>query len=413
MKRFIEGYTQVDAALALVLSKIRVARKAETIPSLAAYGRVSAEDVLAPSDVPPFPTSHWDGYAVMADDLKGVGDSNQVSLKVVGRAGPGGRSRASIAHGEAFQVVTGAPLPSGADAVVPSESALRKGGRVLVREPVERGSHVYTAGEDVKKGEVVLPRGQAIRAQDQGLLVSLGVPKIRVWKRPRVSVVATGSELTDASKPERGKVVNSHSPVFLRLCERLGCVPIDLGIAGDSKPEISRKLRRGLAGSDLVMTLGGTSAGERDYVTESIESLGPAVLVHGIKMDRGRVAGVGVVGTKPVLVMPGPVQGAMNAFILLGVPVIEVLKGARVRGAEVTCSFTEPWEARRKYADFRKVVYVKTDEGYETARPLGAETESMKVLVEADGYVVVPENVTRIDAGERAVVRLLPGISFP
>ena len=207
--------------------------------------------------------------------------------------------------------------------------------------------------------------------------------------------------------------MNSHTPLFLRLLERLGCTPVDLGIAKDSKKEISTRLRRGLRESDFVLTLGGTSAGEHDYVAEAVRSLRPSVLVHGIKMDRGRVAGVAVVEGKPVLIMPGPIQGAMNAFILLGLPVIEVLAGSKVAAPAVTCSLTAPWEARSKYADFRKVVYVKTGGAFETARPLGAETESMRVLTDADGYVVVPESVTRIDAGERVAVRLLPGLSFP
>lgn len=368
--------------------------------------------MLAPADIPPFPASHWDGYAVMAGDLVGASHSGPVSLKVVGRAGPGGRPGPAISHGEAFQVMTGTPLPSGADAVVPVESAQRVGDHVAIREPIQSGSHVYAAGEDTKEGETILRKGQAIRVQDVGMLMALGFTKARVWRMPKVAVMATGSELAELGRPKPGKVVNSHSHVFLRLCERLGCIPLDLGIARDSKPEISRKLRNALVRADLILTLGGTSAGKHDYVAEAVESLGPDLLVHGIKMDRGRVTGVSVVGGKPVLIMPGPIQGAMNALLLLGLPLIDVLAGTVGREVDVPCSFSDAWEARKRYADFRKVVYVKRDKGRATAKPLRAETESMRILSDADGYVIVPENVTRIDAGDHVVVRLLPGFSF-
>jgi molybdopterin molybdotransferase len=383
------------------------------IQSRSSYGRISAENVLAPDDVPPFPTSHWDGYAVMAEDLNRANDSNPVTLSVTGSSLPGARTRLAIRHGEAVQVATGAPLPSGADSVVPVESVQRSGSRLTVRQPSPAGSHVYRAGEDVKKGEAVLRKGQAIRAQDVGLLVSLGLRRVKVWQRPKVSVLATGSELTMESRPKAGKVFNSHSPLFLSLIEELGCVGVDEGIARDDVDDISKKIERAMARSDLVLTLGGTSIGRHDYVSSAVASLRPELMIHGIKMDRGRVTGISVARGNPVLMMPGPVQGAMNAFLLLALPIIEVLSGTEGKATELPCTFSEAWEARGKYPDFRKVVYVKLEGGPElSVRPLGAETESMKILADADGYAVIPESVTRVDAGSRVMVRLLPGFSF-
>ena len=408
----VEHYTLVDTALAQAMSRIRLARRGETILSRLAYGRVLAEDVHAPADVPPFPTSHWDGYAVVSEDLHEASDSNPVSLKVVGAADPGRRAGSAISRGEALRVATGAPMPTGADAVAPVESTQVDGKCVLVRHPVQPGSHVYGAGEDARRGETILRKGQVIRVQDLGLLTAMGLTRAKVWRRPRVSVLATGSELTGTDRPRPGKVLNSHSPVFLRLCERLGCVPVDLGIARDNRAEISAKLRSALLRSDFVLTLGGTSAGRRDCVSEAVETLDPDLLLHGIRMDRGRVTGLAVVRGKPLLMMPGPIQGAMNAFLLLGLPIIEVLSGSNSRETEVPSSLHGAWEARRKYADFRKVVYVKLKDGREAAEPLSAETESMRILANADGYVVVPENVTQMDAGDRVTVRLLPGVSF-
>lgn len=408
-----ESYTLVDGALAEALAKVKIHRSAESVPSRLAFGRVSAEDVLALDDVPEYPTAHWDGYAVVSDDLAGAGAETPVSLKVIGAVGPGSRAKESLGRGEAVRVATGAGLPSGADSVLPKESAEVHGGQVIVKEPSQPGSHVYGAGEDLRKGDAIVTAGQVLRAQDVGELISTAHLKVKVWKKPRVSVLATGSELVSERRPKKGKVVNSHTPVFLRLCEAFGCASVDLGIAKDERGVIAGRLRRALADSDLVLTLGGTSVGERDYLASAIEGMRPDVLVHRVKMDRGRVAGVAVVRGKPLVMMPGPIQGAMNAFLLLAVPMIEVLSGTEERQSEVLCTFRGEWRARSRYADFRKVVYVRLERGTEmTASPLLAETESMKVLTEADGCIVVPENVTRIEAGEKVSVRLVPGFSF-
>ena len=158
---------------------------------------------------------------------------------------------------------------------------------------------------------------------------------------------------------------------------------------------------------------GGTSVGRADLVGEAVRSLVPDVFVHGIKMDRGRVAGIAVVEGKPVLMMPGPIQGAMNAFILLGARVIGWLQGGERMGVEVSCPLEGQWEARKRFSHFRKVLYVKLVPGDRTsARPLAGDTESIKVLCEADGYVIVPEEVARLAEGSVVRVNLLPGFSF-
>lgn len=378
-----------------------------------AFGRVAAEDILAPFDVPEYPVAHWDGYAVVSGDLAAAGDAGPVSLKVVGAAGPGDRARGAIAKGEAYRVATGAGLPLGADSVVPNESVSVHGGRIAVNEPSPPGSYVYGIGEELRKGETIVGKGHVIRAQDVGQLIAVGFRRVRVWKRPKVSVLATGSELVGTFRPKKGKVVNSHSPVFLQLCEAFGCASIDMGIARDDRTVLTEKLRKALEKSDFVLTMGGTSAGARDYVTASIEGARPDFLVHGVKMDRGRVSGIAVVRGKPIVMMPGPFQAAMNAFLLLAIPIVEVLTGTGERRSEILCTFNGEWKARSRYADFRKVVYVRLGRGTEMiASPLLAESESMKMLAAADGYVVVPENVTRIGTGERVAVRLVPGFSF-
>jgi molybdopterin molybdotransferase len=355
-----------------------------------------------------------DGYAVLTSDLPKSTISSPALLKVIGALGPGKSSSYRLSHGQTIQVATGAMLPPGADAVIPTEAVTVKGRSIVIGVSLDPGSHVFPAGGDVRRGESILKKGHAIRAQDVGLLVALGFSKVRVWPKPRVSIIATGTELTSAKNPRAGKVPDSHSPVFLRLCQALGCVAVELGVVGDDPKELAKMLRKALGMSDLVLTLGGTSAGTHDLVVGVVSELGPEKMFHGIGMDRGRVAGIASVKGKPILMMPGPIQGAMNAFALMGIPLIEALGGRTKSEFEIHSSLGKAWESRKRFSGFRKVIYVKLVGGDKTvAEPLLAETESIKVLADADGYVVVPENIERLDRGEQVKVKLLPGFSLP
>jgi molybdopterin molybdotransferase len=410
--RHIEEYTGVDDALRMLRKKLRPSQKVQVIQTKDSPGRVSAVDVVSPAAVPPFPTSHMDGFAVRSEDIRGASQSAPVTLRVTGEVRLGEEARRLVRNGEAFRVATGSRVPSGTDTVVPAEHARVDGSTIVVTSAQESGRWVYGSGADVRKGERVLAKGEIIRAQQIGLMLGLGLTRVRVREKPKVAVIATGSELTDASSPRPGKVRNSHSPYFVYLVRALGAAPVDMGIVKDDQPEVARTIRRALQRSDFVITLGGTSVGRADVVGEAVLSLEPDLMLHGIKMDRGRVAGVAVVDGKPVLMMPGPIQGAMNAFVLFAVQIIASLEGSMGRGLELQCRLGESWKARKRFPDFTKVMYVGLDSGHEVAEPLEGETESIKVLAEAAGYVVVPESVTYLEKGSIVVVKLLPGFSF-
>ena len=409
----ISEYTSVEEALRLVLASVRKNVSAESVHAVQSYGRVLAADLVAPEDVPMSSTSHMDGYAVVSSGLRNASPSRPAVLRVVDVTGPGGRSTHHLKGQETIQVATGAMLPLGADAVVPVERAEVRGSEVRVGVAVHPGDHVYEAGRDVRRGEVVFPKGHRIRAQDVGILVSLGFRSVRVIRKPRVAVLATGNELTPVNRPRKGKTAESHSLIFLRLAESLGCVAVSMGIAPDEQKALRIALRRALAKSDLVITLGGTSAGKHDLVVGAVSGLRPDVLVHGLRLDRGRVTGVASVGGKPMLMLPGPIQAATSAFLVAAVPMIELLSGTKEAGFSIPCVLGSPWEGRKRFSDFEKVVYVKLKTGDQTiAEPIAGETESMKLLAEADGYFVVPEKVKSLAAGDRIDVRLVPGFSF-
>ncbi len=397
--------------LSSVSSKLRIEKRAQAVPVLQAFGRVTAQDVVSPRDVPPYPTSHMDGFAFIADDVASASQVRPSVLRVVGSAGPGQRPRAALKPGEAFRVATGALLPARADTVVPMEDVVVGQDEISFTSPAMRGSFVFEVGNDVKKGQRLLSSGRPVRAQDISLLLGLGVTRVAVWRKPKVGVLATGSELTASSAPASGKVRESHRPMFLRLCEAAGCDPVDLGIVTDDPRALARSLGRGLAACDFVVTLGGTSAGGRDLVVGTVSGMRPETMFHGIKLDRGRVSGIASVKGRPVLMLPGPIQAAANAFFIMGYPILERLSGRTGLVAEVHCRLGRDWEARKRFADFTKVVYVKLHTDEAIAEPLSGETESLKLLADADGYFVVPEEVSRLEKGSRVTVKLIPGFS--
>ncbi|HMD78942.1 MAG TPA: molybdopterin molybdotransferase MoeA [Nitrososphaerales archaeon] len=405
----IEDYEGVEKVLREVTAKIRVRRETESVSPKQSYGRVASEDVLSPLDIPSQATSHMDGFAVIAADLQGAGQAAPVGLKIVGEIGPISKTSLKIGHGEAAKVATGAPLPEGADSVIPAEQATVKGARVSVAFAPERGRWVFGRGHDIRKGEEILRKGEWIRAQDVGRCLSVGMVRTKVYAKPKVSILATGSELTD-SAPKKGKIRNSHSSIFYELVKVLGCEAVDEGIAEDVPSQVLGKLRRALKRSGFVLTLGGTSVGKRDVVGEAVSRLHPDVSHHGIRMDRGRVAGFAVVKGKPILMMPGPIQGAMNAFLLFGVPTIDLLTGGKGSLLKTSAHMKGGWNAREHFSGFTKVLYVRVQG--EVAEPIVGDTESMSVLTKANGFVVVPEEVTKIQAGEKVEVKLMPGFSF-
>ncbi|MDG6912465.1 MAG: molybdopterin molybdotransferase MoeA [Nitrososphaerota archaeon] len=409
----VSDYVHVSQALEDVLALTTGARRTDVVRAREAYGRVSAEDVRSPSDVPPSTISRMDGFALRSADTTRASQASPAVLKVVDDVALGEQPKAKIRPGETARVATGSFTPDGTDAVVPVEEVSVRGDILEVTRPAERGSHCFATGADVQKGSTVVRRGSRLRAQDVGLAITLGIRKIEVYQRPRVAILATGSELTDSDLEGR-KTRNSHGPFFAMVAKAAGCEVIDLGIARDKREEILEKLRKGVSSADLVLTTGGTSMGPFDLVDDVVRRLKPSALYHGIKMDRGRVTGVAVVRGKPVVMMPGPIQGALNAFILFALPVIQKLSMVGDETIKARARLTRRWEARRKFSDFTKVVYLNLTEGEGglKAEPLSAETESMSLLVRSTAVTVVPEEVRSMEAGQEVEAMLIPGISY-
>lgn len=409
----ISQYVSVEKAVSAALAALPQP-EVETVPTRKAFGRVAAESLVSGLDTPPFSTSHMDGFAIRAKDSFGATGSRPKMFALVGAVPIGKKPAMHLGTNEAARVSTGSFLPTGADSVLQVEEVRKVGGKLVVTREVPAGSFVFRSGEDVRKGRVVVKAGEVIRAQDVGMLVGVAISKVKVWRRPRVAVLATGSELTNSMSLEGSRTRNSHAPVFIALAGALGCEVIDLGIAPDRVSTVRTRIALGLKRADIVLMTGGTSVGKADLADKVVSKLRPRVLCHGIRMDRGRVSGLAVVKGKGIVMMPGPIQGAMNAFVLLGLPMIQKLAGRKEIKTTVSAKLTRRWEARKKFPNFTKVIYLRVFRSRSgvAVEPLAGETESMSLLTDSNAYAVITEGVTVLDAGREIDAHLLPGFSF-
>ncbi len=401
----------VEDAVRIVLGRLahRV-REAEEVGLEEALGRVCGEDVEAPMDSPPFDRSSVDGYAVRAEDTFGASPNNPIELRIVGEIAPGDSPSTTprIGRGEAAVILTGAPLPWGANAVVMAEDSERRGDIVEVHRQVRPLQNVSRRGEDYRRGEVVVRRGTRIRPWHIAALASLNIPRVKVVRKPLVGVLSTGGELIEVGgRLEPGKVVNSSKPMLKSLLREEGAEPIDLGTVPDDLEEIRGRVREAIGGVDALIITGGTSVGERDLVPEAVESLGE-ILVHGLMIRPGRPTGVGIVDGKPVFMLSGFPVAALVGFDALVRPTLKAMMDAgeeprpRVRG-RLTRRVTTP-PGTRSYMRVRVV-----RRGGETlVEPLMLTGSGLlSTLTKANGILIIPEDMEGFDEGERVEVELL------
>jgi molybdopterin molybdotransferase len=381
----------------------------ETIPVQSSLNRILAEDVGADASVPAFEKSAMDGYAVVAEDTFGSSQTNPCLLKLVGESKIGELPTRVLRKGETTAIATGAPVPQGANAVVMVENTKRLDtGDVEIYAAVAPGENISHIGEDVKQGSVVLRRGRKMKPPDLGLLVALGRETVNVMRRPKVGILSTGNELLDSGPAKSGKIADVNRPVLMAMVEECGGVPLDLGIARDDPEEISKKLKRGLTSADLILVTAGTSVGKGDLVPDVLNALGkPGMLVHGIAMRPSLPTGLAVVNGRPVVSLPGLPVSAMIAFSTFVQPLI-----LRMLGAE-----EDPQPKIRARATKRIVgvpgfrtfirVLVREKEGKLFVDPLRAPGSGiLTTLTQANGMVVVPENVEGYDEGTEVEVQL-------
>lgn len=419
------SYYSVNSAFIKLKEHAKIIPCSESVHVLNAYKRVLAEDIISKFGVPRYNSSHMDGFAVRYNDIKNTSKSNPVTLKICNvQVSLEGIADFVLPRNHAYRISTGSSLPKGSNTVVPIENVnIVKGSNyemVQIPSSIQKGSFVYPACMDIRKGERVLLKGTVLRAQDIGILTFMHVFQVPVFKKPTVALIPTGDELTDILENTRSdKIPNIHSHIISWLVEEIGGTAIDLGVTPDKLTAIENKIKNAFAIADLILTIGGTSAGEHDLVKKAIKSTNArGVIAFRIKLDRGRVTGLAVLNGKPIIILPGPIQGAINAFIVFAYPLLRLISGRSEKRSELTVSATlsDNWEARMRFPNFTKIVYVKLfkirTQNKFVARPLTGETESMALLTKCNGYLIVPQHITNMSKGQTVQVNLMPGFSY-
>ena len=320
--------TNVDKAVEDLISKI----KRIGIEEVDVYNcckRVLAEDIVAEIDIPPFDRAAMDGFAVRAEDTFGASMTNPIMLKLVGEVEIGEEACFEVCEGEAAKIVTGAKIPKGANAVLMLEHANVRDGFIETLKSLTPYKNVSRKGEDIKRGEVILRKGEILQPQDSGVLASLGYSSVKVFKKPKIAVISTGNELVEIGEKLSGaKIYNSNNPMIFSAITEFNFVPISLGIAKDREDEIEEKLNKALE-YDAVVFTGGTSVGEKDLVPKVVERYGD-IIFHGVAMKPGMPSGAAVVEGKPVLMLPGSPAAALLAFYTFAIPAFYALMGVRI-----------------------------------------------------------------------------------
>ena len=380
----------------------------EQLPLTAAVGRVLAEDVHARVTQPPFPASAMDGFAVRAQDVAKL----PARLRVVGYAAAGGAEAAPLRAGEAVRIFTGAPLPMGADTIVIQEDTDIEGDRVLVKEAGPKGAFVRPAGLDFKQGDLGLAAGRRLNARDIGLAASMNRPWLKVRRKPRVAVLATGDEIVMPGEPRSPQqIVSSNGLALAAFRRHAGAEPIDLGIAPDDRDAL-RRLVAGAAGTDLLVTTGGASVGDHDLVQSVLGAEGMALDFWKIAMRPGKPLMFGRIGATAVLGLPGnPVSSLVCAAVFLR-PAIDTMLGLAASGSETETALAGADLAENdSRQDYLRARLSQDAEGRLLATPFARQDSSMLFLLQqADCLVIRPPRAPALPAGSPVPILRLDAI---
>ncbi len=382
----------------------------EEIPLLEAHNRVLAEDVTATLDIPPFNRSTVDGYAVKAEDTFGAEENKPIKLKICGTVNAGELPKTSVVHGKAAEIVTGAPMPEGADAVVMVEYTERKDDELYVYSAAAKDENVMKAGADIGKGEAVLKIGQLLGSREIGVLAALGMAKVKVYTVPHVAVLSTGAEITEPGrKLPLGKIYDINAYSLSTAVLESGGEPVYLGVFQDDRDELQTALKQALASADMVVTSGGVSVGPKDVMPQTLNSLGkPGVVVCGIAIKPGKPTTVALVNGKLVFSLPGHPTSALLVFHLLARPLILCMCGRKAEKAEKVNALASmrmfPAKGRRTFI----MVNLKREKSNRlVAEPVPTGLSgAITTLAKADGFVEIAEDQQFIDAGEEVTVQL-------
>lgn len=376
----------------------------ERVGILEAAGRVLAEDVVAPWEMPLCDNSAMDGFAVRAADCAAI----PATLKVTGYIPAGGEVTGAVEPGCAIRIMTGAPLPPGCDAVVPVEETEDDSAAIRVVAPVKERQHIRFKGEDVATGETVIPAGTLIQPPEVSMLASFGKALVPVFRKARVAILSTGDELVELGEPPvPGKIINSNTLSLAAAVRQCGAEPIVIGIARDNRESHREKLAEGLK-ADALITSAGVSAGDRDLVRDVLAEMGVEQIFWKVDMKPGGPTAFGMHGAKPVFSLPGNPVSTMVTFELFARPALLRMMGhRRVVRPFVKAILREDAKKKPGKVNFLRV-QVAVQEGRFVASTAGDQhTGILRTMVRANGLALLPLEASVVPAGSEVDLMLL------
>jgi len=397
----------VNEALRIVLDSVKEIGS-ETVDIANALGRTLLEDVVSDDDIPFFDNSAMDGYAVRAEDTVGASRDNPVELSVIEEVPAGSVPSRSVGRGEAIKIMTGAPMPDGADAVVIVEATEERDGKVRIFESVTAGGNVRRKGEDISRSQVVLERGKLLRAQEIGLLGSIGRMKVKVSRVPRVAIISTGDELIECHEPlSQGKVRNSNAYTLRGLVAETGAVPVNIGVLRDNKEELLRGFKEAL-NCDVVLSSGGVSVGEYDYVKDVFDTLGIKMRFWRVAIKPGKPTAFGMAGDVPVFGLPGnPVSVVVTFHVFVKPALLKMMGRKAVSTPEISAILDEEINYRPGRVGYMGGYARAIDGTYHVVLSGEQGSGILSSMTRANCLIVIPAQTTHLDAGSIVRIRFI------
>jgi len=371
----------------------------ETVALGDSFGRVLASDAIAREDHPAHARSTMDGYAVRGGDLR-------AQRRVVGEIVMGAQPTRALGVDEALRIPTGGALPVGADAVVPQEDVERAGDTIVVRQRVAPGDFVTQPGEDIRADETVLAAGRRIGASELGVLATLGMVSVPVYRQPRIGIISTGDELVAPDRmPRSGQVRDSNRYALAGALAAMGAKPVQLPHAGDTREALREAVSDGLNACDGLVLTGGSSVGQRDLVPRVVAELAtPGIVVHGLRVKPGKPTLLAAAGSKPIIGLPGNPTSSLMILEAVARPIVLAMTGETARPSlPVEALASAPFIGREGWTWYVPV-RLSLFGGALLAEPLALRSAHTSLLARASGYAIVGETNPRIEAGERVAV---------
>lgn len=392
---------RAHAIIENIIKQTSIENPTEKISLKNAHQRVIAQDVTSLLDNPPFDRSAMDGYAICAQDTFGFSQQNPAKLTIVDRIGAGSKSNVILKGGEAVKIATGAPIPQGADAVVMEEYALEEGDNLEVEMSLTPGENVSFKGEDIQKDDVVLGKNRLLQAQDLAIIASAGYSEVEVFRKPRIGVITTGSELV-MPRPNihDAEVINSNYYTIKAMVESSLAIPTLLHLEDDA-PLVKNEFKRLIKTHDAIITTGGTAISKGDVVVDVADDLGE-VLIHGVTLRPGKPFAFARVQDKPVFMLSGyPVAAMVQFDVMVRKHLLEMQNLVR------TPLIMRKTASRKIPSTLGRTDYIRAKTDGEFVKPLKIKGSGIiRSMVESDCYVVIEENLEGIGEGEKCDVLL-------